>query len=119
MKHDYLLVFIILLEITYIVLTYKNDYHLKSWMGEFQLWKIGVVGFIGIFTLAVYAIAYSLRLNLFLFTASALLLLFIYVNYKLNNVLTDKTISTKEALSKMKTGDYIFYRTPQNTRNRF
>ena len=113
MKHDYLLVFIILLEIAYIVLTDKNDYHLKSWMGEFQLWKIGAIGFIGIFTLAVYAIAYSLRLNLFLFTASALLLLFIYVNYKLNNTLTNKTISMKEALSRMKTGDYIFYRTPK------
>lgn len=117
-KRDFVFLFIIILEIAYIVVTNDNElfhYKFNSIFGEFQLWKIAVLGFLGVFAIMLYVFAYKLRLNIALFIFSVLLLLFIYVNHKLerNIILTDKTISIDDTLSRMKTGDYILYRTPQ------
>jgi hypothetical protein len=113
-----------MIEIAYIVATNDNElfhYHLKSLTGEFQLWKVAVLVCLVLFTAALYGIAHKLRLNIALFICTVLLLLFIYVNHKLeqNLILTDKTCSINDALSRMKTGDYILYRTPQTLQTVF
>ena len=123
-KRDFVFLFIIIIEIAYIVLTNDNElfnHNLISLAGEFQLWKIAVLVFLASFSVALCAFAHKLRLNIALLILSLILLLFIYVNHKLerNMILTDKTVSIDDTLSRMKTGDYILYRTPQTLQTVF